>query len=66
MSTAASSSSGSIQRCTMPVPCGPSRRIVVGTTPQPSASETAYDATSRPARVPSGKSQSGRSPATGL
>ena len=33
---------------------------------QPSASETAYAATSRLASVPSGKSHSGRSPATGL
>ena len=34
--------------------------------PQPAARDTAYAATSRPARVPGGKSQSGRSPATGL
>src|SRR5205085_10015099 len=48
-------------------PAGPSpRRTVGGTTCQPSASETAYAATSRPASVPSGKSHSGRSPATGL
>ena len=33
---------------------------------QPSASETTYAASSRSASVPSGKSQSGRSPATGL
>ena len=52
--------------CTMPRPCGPSRRNVWGTTSQPSASDTVYAATSRWARVPSGKSQSGRSPATGL
>ena len=64
--TAACRWSGSRHTCTMPGPCGPSRRMVCGTTSQPSASETTYAATSRRARVPSGKSQSGRSPATGL
>src|SRR4051812_41427372 len=39
---------------------------VGGTRPQPVARETTYVATSRPASVPSGKSHSGRSPATGL
>ena len=34
--------------------------------PNPPASETRRAATSRPASVPSGKSHSGRSPATGL
>ena len=56
----------STHSCTMPGPNGPSRRTVGGTTPQPVASDTAYAATSRPASVPSGKSHSGRSPATGL
>src|SRR3954454_2198455 len=50
----------------MPRPCGPSRRKVSGTRPQPSASETTYAASLRSARVPSGKSHNGRSPATGL
>ncbi len=50
----------------MPGPNGPSRSTVGGTTSQPVASDTAYAATSRPASVPSGKSHSGRSPATGL
>ena len=50
----------------MPGPNGPSRSTVGGTTPHPLASETANAATSRPASVPSGKSHSGRSPATGL
>ena len=39
---------------------------VSGTMSQPVASETAYADTSRSASVPVGKSQSGRSPATGL
>ena len=59
-------SSGSRQSCTIPRPCGPSRRNVRGTTSQPSASLTRYAATSRWASVPSGKSHSGRSPAIGL
>ena len=50
----------------MPGPNGPSRSTVGGTTRQPVASETRKAEISRPARVPSGKSQSGRSPATGL
>ena len=66
MSTGAWLASGSRHSCTMPVPCGPSRSQVGGTRSQASASETAYAATSRAASVPSGKSQSGRSPATGL
>ena len=48
---------------------GPERAVaqtVGGTMSQPVASETRYAATSRPASVPSGKSHSGRSPATGL
>ena len=39
---------------------------LVGTIRQPVASDTRNAEISRPARVPSGKSQSGRSPATGL
>ena len=50
----------------MPGPNGPSRITVGGTMFQPAARETTYAATSRPARVPVGKSHSGRSPATGL
>src|ERR1700733_7099226 len=50
----------------MPGPNGPSRMTVGGTTSKPPARDTAYAATSRPASVPAGKSQSGRSPATGL
>src|ERR1700678_1428663 len=50
----------------MPGPNGPSRMTVGGTTSKPAARDTAYAATSRPASVPPGKSQSGRSPATGL
>ena len=50
----------------MPGPNGPSRSTVGGTTPQPVASETRNAEISRPASVPSGKSHSGRSPATGL
>ena len=64
--TASWSGSGSRQSWTMPGPCGPSRSQVGGTTSQPSASETRYAATSRSARVPTGKSQSGRSPEIGL
>ena len=45
----------------MPGPAGPSRRTVSGITDQPRASEIRYEATSRPARVPSGKSHSGTS-----
>ena len=65
-STASCSASGSCQTCTIPGPCGPSRSKVSGTTSQPSASETRRGRTSRSARVPSGKSHSGRSPAIGL
>jgi hypothetical protein len=50
----------------MPGPNGPSRSTVGGTIRQPVASDTSAADTSRPASVPSGKSQSGRSPATGL
>src|ERR1700691_2020041 len=50
----------------MPGPNGPSLCTVGGTTSQPEAFETRYADTSRPASVPCGKSQSGRSPATGL
>ena len=50
----------------MPGPKGPSRSTVGGTTSQPVAQDTTYEATSRPASEPSGKSHSGRSPATGL
>ncbi len=50
----------------MPGPNGPSRMTVGGTTSQPVAWLTRYAPTSRPASVPSGKSHSGRSPATGL
>ena len=39
---------------------------LVGTIRQPVACETRKAEISRPARVPSGKSHSGRSPATGL
>ena len=60
------SSSPSIQSCTIPGPNGPSRSTVGGTTCQPVASDTRNAEISRPARVPSGKSHSGRSPATGL
>ncbi|SKZ06141.1 Uncharacterised protein [Mycobacteroides abscessus subsp. abscessus] len=56
----------SIQRWTIPGPSGPSRITVVGIVCQPSASEIRYDATSRPASVPSGKSHSGTSPRIGL
>src|SRR3712207_230604 len=65
---AARSTSGSpsTHSCTMPGPNGPSRSTVGGTTRQPVASLTSAADTSRPARVPSGKSHSGRSPATGL
>ena len=56
----------SIHSWHMPAPNGPSRSTVGGTRSQPVASETSYAATSRAARVPSGKSHSGRSPATGL
>src|SRR6478672_5245544 len=65
-SVASSSSTVSIQSWTMPGPNGPSRSTVGGTTLQPVASDTAKAATSRPARVPPGKSHRGRSPATGL
>ena len=59
--------SASIHSWHMPGPNGPSSRYTVGGTRcQPAAWDTAYAATSRPARVPSGKSHSGRSPATGL
>ena len=40
--------------------------VTYGTTVQPVATETSYAATSRSASVPSGKSHSARSPATGL
>ena len=50
----------------MPGPYGPSRITVGGTIPKPPASDTSRADTSRPARLPSGKSHSGRSPATGL
>ena len=60
------SSSTSIQSWHMPGPNGPSRKTVGGTMSQPVAAETSYAATSRSASVPSGKSQSGRSPAIGL
>src|SRR6202035_5631946 len=56
----------SIHSCTIPLPAGPSRMIVYGTIFQPRATETRYALTSRPARVPSGKSHSGVSPAIGL
>src|SRR3954447_8451126 len=65
MSTS-SSSPVSTQTCTMPGPNGPSRSTVCGTTCSPAASDIRNVATSRPARVPSGKSHSGRSPRTGL
>src|SRR5882672_2844483 len=48
-----------------PSPYGPSRRIVSGTSPQPSASERCQAASSRLNR-PRGKSHSGRSPRSGL
>src|SRR6266850_846914 len=48
-----------------PSPYGPSRRIVSGTSPQPSASERCQAASSRLNR-PCGKSHSGRSPRSGL
>src|SRR5665213_129636 len=60
------SSSMSIQSWHAPGPSGPSRITVGGTTSHPVASDTRYAPTSRPASVPSGKSHSGRSPATGL
>lgn len=50
----------------MPGPYGPSRSTVGGISSQPRAAHTSYAATSRWASVPSGKSQSGCSPATGL
>lgn len=50
----------------MPSPYGPSLSTVGGTSPHPIASEISYAATSRWASVPSGKSHSGCSPATGL
>ena len=51
----------------MPGPAGPSSRHTVGgTSCQPSASESEYDASSRRPRDSSGKSQRGLSPATGL
>ncbi len=50
----------------MPGPSGPSRYTVGGTMRQPVAADTWYAATSRSASVPSGKSHSARSPATGL
>ncbi len=56
----------SIQSWHMPCPYGPSRSTVGGTRSQPVAREISYAATSRCASVPSGKSQSGCSPATGL
>src|SRR4029453_10478246 len=65
MSTS-SRSSTSIHSWHIPSPNGPSRSSVGGTSDQPSASETRYAAYSRWASVPSGKSHSGRSPATGL
>src|SRR4029453_5452189 len=49
-----------------PGPYGPSRYTVGGTIAQPVSSETRYAASSRRARVPSGKSQSGGPPASGL
>src|SRR3954463_791857 len=50
----------------MPSPAGPSRMMVYGTTSQPVAADTRYAPSSRPASVPSGKSHSGASPATGF
>src|SRR5438093_1294208 len=50
----------------MPGPNGPSRSTVGGTMSQPMAQSRTYAATSRNAKVPSGKSHSGRSPAIGL
>ncbi len=60
------SADGSTHSWHMPCPYGPSRSTVCGIRFQPMASDSSYDATSRCARVPSGKSHSGRSPATGL
>src|ERR1700739_2615073 len=50
----------------MPGPDGPWRMMVYGTMFQPSCVDTRYAASSRPARVPSGKSHSGASPEIGL
>ena len=50
----------------MPVPNGPSRKSVGGTQFNDIASLIKYAANSRLAKVPSGKSQSGLSPDTGL
>jgi hypothetical protein len=66
MSTGSTPPSGSHQSWTMPLPAGPLRSTVGGTTSQPSASDTTQAAYSRKARVPSVKSHSGRSPDTGL
>ena len=51
---------------TIPRPAGPSRKIVGGTKSIPVVSLRRKAANSRSASVPSGKSQSGLSPATGL
>src|SRR4051794_36244186 len=61
-----SCSTVSTHNCTIPLPNGPGRNTVGGTTPNPDASEIKYVDTSRPASVPFGKSHSGRSPRTGL
>src|SRR5699024_3163525 len=56
----------SIQRCAIPGPPGPEASTVSGTRSHPSAADTSNAATSRGARLPAGKSTSGRSPAEGL
>src|ERR1700739_5179565 len=50
----------------MPGPDGPWRMMVYGTMFQPRCVDTRYAPSSRPARVPSGKSHSGASPEIGL
>src|SRR5699024_1806879 len=65
-SSTASSSCWCTQTWADPGPNGPSTIVVYGTTSKPPAADIRYAATSRPARLPDGKSHSSRSPRIGL